>query len=271
MGMAARALAQAERAVDLDPGQEACVTMALDAGWVRSHGAWAREVDVLAADGKVRYQGRIMTISAADGLKASARKQAALAAAQQLVDERVHAVAYCDRLLAEIGTRSPDLEIELTMAKADVAIAEATPAKVYAARTALDSAQANLDQARSSPPSGSPATASSYLASYDQAVTSAQVALAAAKKAEAGAAADLPRLRGRVGALTDEKRNLERKLNDLGLKRAAALKAQAQARSDAARAADDEQGTADRTAASAIPAATAAPSAASSAPSAAKP
>ncbi len=256
-GMGARALEQAERAVDLDPHQEACVKLALDAGWVRADGKWVKEADLLAADGKVRYQGKIMTIAEADELKAAAKKQAALADAQAVAGEKGSAAAYYDRLAAELKKRSPILETELVKAKTDVANAEAAAPKVVAAKMALDTAQANLDQARASPPTGTAANTAAYLTPYTQAVTNAQQALSAAKKADSAAEADLPRLRGKVSALEDEKKNLERKLNELSAKRDAALKAQDQAKSDAAKAADDTPAKADDNAAKTAPAASA--------------
>jgi hypothetical protein len=256
MGMGDRALEQAERAVDLDPAQEACVKLALDAGWVRSNGKWVKEADLLAADGKVRYQGKIMTIAEADELKAAAKKQSALADAQKAADEKAGAVAYYDRLTAELKKRSPVLEVELAKAKTDVATAEATAPKVIAAKMALDMAQANLDQARASPPTGNAANTAAYLSPYTNAVSSAQLGLSAAKKAEAAAEADLPRLRGKVSSLEDEKKNLERRLNELSAKRDAALKAQDQAKSDAAKAADDTQAKPADNAAKATPAPT---------------
>jgi len=255
MGMGARALEQAERAVDLDPGQAACAKLALDAGWVKSDGKWVKEADVLAADGKVRYQGKIMTIAEADELKAAAKKQAALADAQKNADEKGSAVAYYDRLAAEIKKRGPLLEVELAKAKADVVTAEGTVAKVTAAKMALDMAQASLDAARASPPAGPNTNLNAYLAPYTQAVNSAQIALNTAKKTEAAAEADLPTLRGKVGTLESEKKSLERKLTDLGVKREAALKAQDEAKSDATKAALDTPAKPDDNAAKAAPAA----------------
>ncbi len=266
-GMGARALEQAERAVDLDPGQEACVKLALDAGWVRADGKWAKEADVLAADGKVRYQGKIMTIAEADELKAAAKKQATLADAQKAADDKGSAVAYYDRLTAELKKRAPLLEAELAKAKADVATAEAAAPKVAAAKAASDTAQANLDQARSSQQPGLTAVqANAYIAPYVQAVTTAQQNLSAAKKAETAAENELPTLRGRLSALENEKKNLERKVAELGAKREASLKAQDQAKSDATNAAAEAQAKPDDNAAKATPAA-----ASPAAPPAAKP
>jgi hypothetical protein len=259
MGMGARALEQAERAVDLDPKQEACAKLALDAGWVSADGKWVKEADVLAADGKTRYQGKIMTIAEADELKAAAKKQAAQADAQKAADDKGSAVAYYDRLAAELKKRSPTLEIDLAKAKADVVTAEGNAAKVVAAKMAFDSAQASLDQARASPPAGTAANTAAYLTPYTQAVASTQAALIAAKKAEAAAESDLPRLRGKVSSLEDEKKNLERKLNELNAKREAALKAQDQAKVDAVKAADDTPAKPDDNAAKATPAAAAPP------------
>jgi uncharacterized phage infection (PIP) family protein YhgE len=270
MGMGARALEQAERAVDLDPSQEACAKLALDAGWVRSDGKWVKEADLLAAEGKVRYQGKIMTIAEADELKAAAKKQNALADAQKEAEEKAGAVAYYDRLAAELKKRSPVLASELAKAKADVATAEAAAPKLIAAKTAADTAQANLDQARSSPPAGTSNPNNSlnnntnYLTPYTQAVNAAQVNLTNAKKAEAAAENDLPTLRGKVSTLENEKKILERKLAELSAKRDAALKAQDQAKSDATKAADDAakpDAPAPAAAAAAAPPAAAAPAA----------
>jgi hypothetical protein len=238
MGMGARALEQAGLALDLDPGQAACVKLALDAGWVRSDGTWVKEADALAADGKIRYQGRIMTIAEADELKAAARKQAAGADAQKAADDKASAAAANDRQAAELKKRSTLLDAELSMAKFDVTSAEAAASKVAPAKTALDNAQANLTQARISPPASAASNMAAYLYPYTQAVASMQIALANMQKAATIADASLPRLRGKLSTLENEKKNLERQLSELSAKREAGLKAQDPAKSGAAQAAD---------------------------------
>ena len=255
MGMGALALEQAERAVELDPGQEACVKLALDAGWVRADGTWVKEADALAAAGKVRFQGRIMTIAEADELKAAAKKHAALADAQKAAEEKGSEVAALDRPEAELRKRSAVVEFELAKARTEVANAEAASAKLAAAKAAADFAQTSLEQARISPPASASANLAAYLYPFSQRAISLQMALATATKTKTTADADLPRLRTAVSTLENEKSGLDRRLNELSAKRETAQKALVQAKSDAAKATDSTTAKPDDHAAKAPPAA----------------
>jgi hypothetical protein len=252
-GMTDRAVEHAERAVALDATQDGAVKLLADLGWVKdADGKWAKEADVLAAEGKVRYQGKVMTIAEADALKAQAAKQAAAQDAQKGAEEKSNAVAFYDRLLADLKKRAPLLDTELAKANADLATAQGQAQKVAAAKSSVDAAQKALDQARltnQNAPSGGAGgyaggggtNGNTSLTSYTQAVENAQKALIAARKDAATAEAEIPRIKGRIATLTDEKKNLARKQDELTAKRDAAIKAQEQAKAaagDAAKAAD---------------------------------
>jgi chromosome segregation ATPase len=238
MGMGAQALEQAERAVDLDPGQEACVKLALDAGWVRSDGTWVKEADLLAAGGKVRYQGKIMTIAEADELKAAAKKHAAAADAQRTAEEKGSEMAALDRPEAELKKRSQVVEYELAKARNELTFAEAAPQRLAAAKAAADFAQASLDQAKAAPPASAAANLAGYLYPFNQRVISLQMAVTTATKNITTAEADLPKLRGTVSSLENEKSGLDRRLKELSTKRETAQKALDQSKIDAAKATD---------------------------------
>lgn len=244
MGMADKALEQAERAVDLDPAQDDAAKLACDAGWVKSAGTWCKEADVLASQGKVRYLGKVMTIGEADELKASAKRQAAAADALAAANDKSSTVAYDDKLIAELKKRAPLIDADLAKAQAAVAAAEATVPKLAAAKTAYDTAQTNLSAARANPPAGANTgtggvngQANSYLTPYTSAVDAAQKAYYAAKTDAANADAIMPSLKAKVGGLLNDKNVLIKKLEELMAKREAAARDQEQAKSDAAKAA----------------------------------
>lgn len=245
MGMSDRALEQAEHAVDLDATQENAAKLALDAGFVKADGKWVKEADLLAGQGKVRYQGKVMTIAEADELKAEAKKLSAAADAQQAAADKGSAVAYDDRLIADLKKRAPLLDADIVKAQAAVNAAEATVPRLAAAKTALDAAQANLTKARANPPIGNGTAggpnnnANSYLTPYTQAVDTAQKAYSTAKTDAANADVDLPNLRIKLGSLLTEKKTLTKKLEELTAKRVDAAKEQDQAKIDAAKATAD--------------------------------
>jgi DNA repair exonuclease SbcCD ATPase subunit len=241
-GMIDRATDQAERAVELDASQDAAAKLLADLGWVQLKGKWVKEAEALAAQGQVRYQGKVMTIAEADVAKALAAKQTAAQDSQKAADEKAGAVAYYDRLLVELKKRPPLLEAELTKATAELAAAQEMDQKAVAAKAALDAAQKALDQARlnNTPTPGGAmggANGNNNLMSYTQAVEDAQKAYNAARRAATTADADIPRLKGKVAALNAEKKNLEKKQEELTAKRDKAIEA-AKAATEATKPAD---------------------------------
>lgn len=228
-----QSVVHAKKAVELDATQEVAVKMLSDMDLALSDGKWVKESEALAAQGKVRYQGKVMTVAEADALKATAQKEAAAAGAQKAADEKENSIAVIDKQIAELKKRPAEIDASLQKANSDLAAAQGLAQKVPAAKATLDAAQQNLDQARAAnqnQPAGGGVNTGTNLQPLTQAVENAQKALAAARR-EAGSADGLAaQAKAKITALTNEKKSVEKKLENLSEKRAAAVKALEQAK-----------------------------------------
>ncbi len=226
------AVEHAKRAVELDATQEAAVKMLSDLDLALLDGKWVKESEALAAQGKVRVQGKVMTVAEAEALKASAQQQAAAAGAQKAADEKADSVAAYDRQISDLKKRPPLLEAEMQKANADLTSAQGLTQKVATAKSTLDSAQQSLDSARNANQNNArgPNSTPTNLLPLTQAVENAQKALAAARRDAASAEGLIAQAKGKITALTNEKKGLEKKLESLTAKREAAVKALEQAK-----------------------------------------
>lgn len=231
-----QAIEHAKKAVELDATVEAAVTLATELGWVRVDGKWVKEADALAAQGKVRVQGKIMTLAEADALKANAKNQAAAADAQRATDEKAGTIALLDRQLADLKKRPALIDAEQAKANADLASAQGLAQRLTSAKSNLDSAQKSLDQARAqnqNAPNGgnNPGNnANNNLLPLTQAVENAQKELNAARRDAGNADSLVAQAKAKIAALTEEKKTLEKKTLELTAKRDAAAKALEQAK-----------------------------------------
>jgi DNA repair exonuclease SbcCD ATPase subunit len=243
-GMTERAVEHAQRALTLDPQQDGAGKLLGELGYVQSDGKWLKESDWLASQGKVRYEGKIMTIAEADALKAREKLKADVKAAQQAVDEKTAALAALDRRIADLPKRPAEIDKELAKAQADLATAQAAATKLANAKAALDGAQRGLTEAQNSahPPSGAqgggngghgappPTAPAPNLTSYQKAVEDAQKAYNAAKREASSAEAEAAQLKAKIASLNDEKQNLAKKGDDLKAQREPLAKQLAEAK-----------------------------------------
>ena len=234
-----QSVVHAKKAVELDATQEVAVKMLSDMDLALVDGTWVKESEALAAQGKVRYQGKVMTVAEADALKATAQKDAAVAGAQKAADDKENSVAAIDKQIAELKKRPAEIDAGLQKANSDLAAAQGLAQKVPAAKAALDAAQQSLDQARTAnqnQPAGAGVNAGTNLQPLTQAVENAQKALTAAKREAGGADGQAAQAKAKITALTNEKKSVEKKLEGLTARREAAVKAleQAKAAKDAA-------------------------------------
>ncbi len=233
-----QAIVHAKKAVELDATQDVAIKMLSDLDLALVDGTWVKESEALTAQGKVRYQGKVMTIAEADALKAAAQKDAAAAGAQKAADDKENSIAAIDKQIAELKKRPAEIDAGLQKANSDLAAAQGLAQKVPAAKAALDSAQQNLDQARAAnqnQPPGAGVNAGTNLQPLIQAVENAQKALTAAKREAGGADGQAAQAKAKITALTNEKKTLEKKLESLTARREAAVKALEQAKAAAAK------------------------------------
>lgn len=226
--MADRAVEQAKRALALDAKQDAAAKLLGELGYVQVDGAWVKESEWLAKEGKVRYQGKIMTIAEADALKAQDKKNADLKAAQQNVDDKTAALAALDKRIADLPKRPAEIDKELAKDQADLATAQSAGDKITSAKAALDAAQKSLTDAQNQSrqqtgtgPNRQPATNAPQqnLAPLQQAVEDAQKAYNAAKRDGGSADVQVAQLKGKIAALNDEKAHLAKKGDELRAER----------------------------------------------------
>jgi len=228
-----QSVVHAKKAVELDATQEVAVKMLSDLDLALVDGKWVKESEALAAQGKVRYQGKVMTVAEADALKATAQKEAAAAGAQKAADEKENSIAVIDKQIAELKKRPAEIDASLQKANNDLSTAQGLAQKVPAAKSALDAAQQSLDQARAAnqnQPAGGGVNNGTNLQPLTQAVENAQKALSAAKREAGGAEGLAAQAKAKITALTNEKKSVDKKMENLSEKRAAAVKALEQAK-----------------------------------------
>lgn len=229
--MAERALEHAQKALALDPAQASALTLMNDLGWVLVDKKWVKESEWLASQGKVRYQGKIMTSAEVDAFKAQDKQQNVLQDAQKAVDNKTAAIAAIDRQLADLDKRPTQIEAEISKASSAVTAAKGLAQKATSAKSAVDAAQKNLDQAtaqnKTSNGNGggmNNGNNGQNLAPLRQALEDAQKTYNAARREAGGADQEAARQTARIASLNDEKKKSAKQHDDLILKRATASK-----------------------------------------------
>ncbi len=228
-----RAAAQAQEALAQTADQPVALALLKDLGWIQAEGKWVKESESLASQGKVRYQGQIMTIAEAEALKEKAKEGAAHDNAQKDVDGKAAYIVTLDKQLADLQKRPAVLDAELAKANTALATAQGQAQRVTQAKATYDGAQRSLTQAQqqnqgsSQRPggAGTPANANTVnLQPLFQAVEDARKAYNQARADAGGAESEVTRQQGAVTALNEEKKNLERKKTDLTARRVRAVK-----------------------------------------------
>ncbi len=230
-GMTERAVAHARKALAIDPKHDDATKLLGGLGWVEADGAWVLESEWLAGQGKVRYQGKIMTNAEADALKAQLQEKDAVKGAQQAVDDKTAALAALDRRIADLPKRPAEIDAEIAKAKTDLTTAQGGAQRIAGAKATLDGAEKRLSDAQASArapgTNGQPGTGNApaqNFAPLQQAVEDAQKAYNAAKRETQSGDQDSTRSKSRIAALTEEKKTLEKKGADLKAQREALAK-----------------------------------------------
>ncbi len=225
------AVEHAKKAVELDATQDTAVKLLSDLDWALVDGRWMRESEALAAQGKVRVQGKVMTVAEAEALKAAAQQQAAAANAEKAADDKADSLAAIDRQIEELKKRPALIEADLQKANASLTSAQGLTQKVASAKSAFDSAQQSLDQARTANQTNTRGnTGGTNLLPLTQAVETAQKALAAARREAANSENLVAQAKAKITALGNDRKAVDRKMEGLLIKRQAAVRALEQAK-----------------------------------------
>jgi chromosome segregation ATPase len=227
--MIEHAVEQAKKALALDRGQTTSAKLMADLGWVEADGKWLKETDLLASQGKVRYQGKIMTLEEAKTAKALEKQQQSLKEAQQVIDGKTSALAKLDLQIEELPKRPAQIEVEMANDTAAMANAQAVTQRVADAKTAFDAADAAVQKAQGSLPTsigagGKQVVDTSGLMPLIAASEAAQKAYNDVRRSVGAAEAELVRLKNHQAALQAETKSLDKKALDLTAKREALVK-----------------------------------------------
>ena len=227
--MIEHAVEQAKKALALDRGQTTSAKLMADLGWVEADGKWLKETDLLASQGKVRYQGKIMTLEEAKTAKALEKQQQSLKEAQQVIDGKTSALAKLDLQIEELPKRPAQIEVEMANDTAAMVNAQAVTQRVADAKTAFDAADAAVQKAQGSLPTsigagGKQVVDTSGLMPLIAASEAAQKAYNDMRRNTGAAEAELVRLKNHQAALQAETKSLDKKALDLTAKREALVK-----------------------------------------------
>ncbi len=227
--MMEHAVEQAKKALALDREQTTSAKLMADLGWVEADGKWLKETDLLASQGKVRYQGKIMTLEEAKTAKALEKQQQSLKEAQQVLDGKTSALAKLDLQIEELPKRPAQIEVEMANDTAAMANAQAVTQRVADAKTAFDAADAAVQKAQGSLPTsigagGKQVVDTSGLMPLIAASEAAQKAYNDVRRSVGAAEAELVRLKNHQAALQAETKSLDKKALDLTAKREALVK-----------------------------------------------
>jgi hypothetical protein len=237
--MMEHAVEQAKKALALDREQTTSAKLMADLGWVEADGKWLKETDLLASQGKVRYQGKIMTLEEAKTAKALEKQQQSLKEAQQVLDGKTSALAKLDLQIEELPKRPAQIEVEMANDTAAMANAQAVTQRVADAKTAFDAADAAVQKAQGSLPTsigagGKQVVDTSGLMPLIAASEAAQKAYNDVRRSVGAAEAELVRLKNHQAALQAETKSLDKKALDLTAKREALVKDLEKAKADLA-------------------------------------
>jgi chromosome segregation ATPase len=233
------AVEQAKQALALNKDQTAAATLMTDLGWVQADGKWLKEVDLLASQGKVRYQGKVMTLDEAKAAKALEKQQQTLKEAQQAIDNKTSALAKLDLQIEELPKRPAQIETEIANDTTAMATAQAATQRVADAKAAASAADAAVQKAQATLPrtvdaAGKITVDTSSLIPLIQAAETAQKAYNDARRGLRSAEEEFGRLKDHLAKLQAEKKSLEKKAIDLKAKREALAKEIEKAKADLA-------------------------------------
>ena len=219
-----QAVEQAKHALALNKDQTTAATLMTDLGWVQTDGKWLKEVDLLASQGKVRYQGKVMTLEEAKTAKALEKQQQTLKEAQQAIDDKTSALAKLDHQIEELPKRPAQIETEIANDTAAMATAQAATQRVTDTKAAASAADTAVQQAQATLPrivdaTGKVTVDTTSLLPLIQAAETAQKAYNDARRGLRSAEEEFGRLRDHLAKLQIEKKSLEKKAIELKAKR----------------------------------------------------
>lgn len=208
-GMAERAAEHAKKALALDATQEGATTLLGDLGWEQREGKWQKRAEAPKA--------------------ATPPKDAAAKAAE----EQAESIAAIDRQLAELQKRSTQLDTSLAKANSDLAAVQGLAQQVIDAKARLDDAERELAAIRkknnsNDNGSGHPTGERFGAANIEQftlAVDNAKKALAEARQKAGTSEAQFAQAKAKVSSLTDDKKKLDKKREELTARRETLAKA----------------------------------------------
>ena len=220
------AVEQAKLALVIEHEHAASAKLMTELGWVEADGKWLKETDLLASQGKVRYQGKIMTLEEAKAAKALEKQQQAVKEAQQSLDDKTSALVKLDRQIEELPKRPAQIEAEMAKDTAAMAVAQTAAQQITDTKTAFDAAEKALQSAQAAIPrtNGKQTADASGLVPLIAAVESTQKAYNEARRNTGAAEAELVRLKNHQAALQAETKSLDKKALDLTAKREALVK-----------------------------------------------
>lgn len=237
-GLIGRYREEAILAIGCAPDHAEAKALLDDLGLMLADGRWRPEAEVLAAQGKVRYKGQILSKTEAAERKAAEDRQQDT---QEAIGDGAAGVATCDRQLASIDRRRGQIVEDIATATAAATAARDLTRKATEAKTAFEAAettlqQAKVQQAKIIPGDAAAVTAAATATAELQRKTEeAQKAANTAKRAAAGSERAVTTHQARVAALKDEDGRLQRQRETVVSKRAVCVKAVEEAKAELAR------------------------------------
>ncbi len=218
-GMTDHALDSARRAVELQSDQADAAKVLTTLGWVVANGAWVKEDEWLAKQGKLRYHGKIMTKADVEALKAKEAGQEAARAAKVAIVAKETQLAVMDKELARLEARPAEIKLELDKVQVGIKDLAGLKDKLAAAKKAADDAYAALQTEQ-----GKNAANKTYNeATMKKLQTESEKTQKECNKLKheiAGSDDALVRFNTRLAALKQEEKANEKKTADLSGKRA---------------------------------------------------
>lgn len=222
-----RALEHARKAIALDAGNTEAAALMTRLGWVLADGAWVEEATWLERQGKIRFEGSVITLAERDAIlaqrgkaaeaeavtRAAASRERDLESATKKLRDIDADLAEYDRTLAEIATQLT------TLAGADERLAQAKAA-ADAARSALEVEQ-DEERERNRKSSGTTSGTSRALREAQEASTTADRTYNELRRANASVAREQQRLESQRASIEKKQASLREERATTEAKRAA--------------------------------------------------
>lgn len=224
--------AEAMLAIGLAPQDADALALMADLGLVLADGRWRPEAEVLAAQGKVRWKGEIMTTAEAAERRAAEERQQD---AERAISSGDAGLAAIDRRLATIDRRRGEIEPEIKAASDAAAASRHLTQRAAECKATYEAAEQEMKEQQAA------AKAKGLIVVNDalkRRIEESLKAWNAAKRQAIGCDRTAAQHDARAASLTSELQRLTAQREDLVAKRAAAAKAL-----DEAKAAQAQAGT----------------------------